>query len=155
MHYTLQKLTPAAPLPMHLLLLADETTAAIEKYIYDSEIYVLTDSNGPSPLAVFALYAVSGNEMEIKNIAVAETAQGKGIGSYLLSEIKKLAKAGGYQTLIVGTADQGIREINFYERNGFRKYAVREDFFTLNYSRPILADNGMALKDMVMLKTEL
>lgn len=155
MHYTIQKLAHTDPLPMDLLLLADETIEAIGKYIYDCDVYVLTGDDNPEPLAVFALYTGTTAEMEIKNIAVSETLQGKGIGSYLIGEIRKLAKAAGCSTLIVGTADQGLREIRFYERNGFILYDTREDFFIRNYPQPIIAENGVALKDMVMLKITL
>lgn len=155
MQYTIHKLQPGDSLPFPLLLLADETMEAIEKYIYDSDVYVLTTENEVAPLAAFALYKLSGTETEIKNIAVSEALQGKGLGSYLIGEIKKIAKLDGCQTLIVGTADQGVREIKFYEQNGFSLYARKENFFINNYPEPIIAENGKALKDMVMLKTEL
>jgi ribosomal protein S18 acetylase RimI-like enzyme len=155
MHHTIHKLQPGDIIPFDLLLLADETVAAVEKYIYDSDVYVLTNESEPTPLAAFALYKISGTETEIKNIAVSEALQGKGIGSYLIAEIKKIAKQQGCKTLIVGTADQGEKEVRFYERNGFSLYARKENFFTNNYPAPIIAENGKALKDMVMLKMEL
>jgi aminoglycoside 6'-N-acetyltransferase I len=51
----------------------------------------------------------------------------------------------------VGTADCGLAQIRFYERNGFVKYAIRKDFFIKNYELPIY-ENGQLLKDMIMLK---
>jgi ribosomal protein S18 acetylase RimI-like enzyme len=155
MDRVIRMLQPGAALPFDLLLLADETTDAIGKYIYSSDVYVLSNAGNDEPLAVFALYRISATETEIKNIAVSEALQGKGIGSYLIGEIKKIVKQQGCKTLIVGTGDQGAREIRFYERNGFRHYARKEDFFIKNYPRPIIAENGKALKDMVMLKMEL
>lgn len=150
----LRKLQKNETIPFHLLLLADETKSAIEKYIYDSDIYVLNFQGGADPIAVFALLRISENEIELKNIAVSEPFQGTGIGRFLLHKATELARADNYKTLIVGTSANGHREIRFYENNGFIKYAVKKDFFILHYDRPII-ENGIPLTDMVMLKKEL
>jgi aminoglycoside 6'-N-acetyltransferase I len=49
-----------------------------------------------------------------------------GLGSQLLDFIKENYQQ--YPNLIVGTADCGLAQIRFYERNGFVKYAIRKDF---------------------------
>ena len=74
-----------------------------------------------------------------------------GIGSRLLEESLKIAKEQGYKEIIVGTADCGLKQIRFYEKNGFVKYDIRENYFTNIYDIPIY-ENGVQLKDMVMLK---
>ena len=56
--------------------------------------------------------------------------------------------------IIVGTGDCGISQINFYEKNGFRKYDIRKNFFIDNFEKPIF-ENGIQLKDMILLKYEL
>ncbi|MGE5107107.1 MAG: GNAT family N-acetyltransferase, partial [Sphingobacteriales bacterium] len=106
------------------------------------------------PIAVFALYKINDTDIEIKNIAVSENLQSKGIGSFLIGEIKRIATKGNYKNIIVGTADSGYRQINFYERNGFSKYDIKKNFFIENYSEPII-ENGIMLRDMVMLKMKL
>jgi ribosomal protein S18 acetylase RimI-like enzyme len=141
-------------LPFDLLLLADETIGVIEKYIYDSEVYVATESEELEVIAVFALYKISSSEIEIKNIAVRKTLQNNGIGSFLISEIRRIARAARYKNIIVGTPDSAARLIGFYETNGFRKYDLKKDFFINNYPAPIIED-GVVLRDMVMLKMEL
>lgn len=138
--------------PYDLLLLADETCSAIDKYVFDSDVYVL--KQGRCELAVFCLYRVDEDTLEIKNIAVSSELQGKGIGSVLIREILMLAKAANYSRLIVGTAECGVDQIRFYERNGFVKYAVKKDFFIHNYEEPII-ENGIQLRDMVMLQRDL
>ncbi|HEV8507724.1 MAG TPA: GNAT family N-acetyltransferase, partial [Chitinophagaceae bacterium] len=100
---TITRLTKSEDLPFDLLLLADETVAAIEKYIYDSGVYVVKTGAYPHPIAVFVLQKIDDNEIEIKNIAVAETFQDKGIGSYMIGEIKRIALAANYRRIIVGT----------------------------------------------------
>lgn len=135
--------------PFSLLLLADETMDAINKYVDDSDVYVLEDNK--DQLAVFCLYPIDASTLELKNIAVAESLQGKGIGGLLIQEVVAIGKKKGYSRLIVGTADCGVDQIRFYERNGFKKYGVKENFFLDNYAAPII-ENGVQLKDMVMLE---
>lgn len=152
--YKITRLQPADKIPFELLLLADETIDAIEKYIYQSDVYV-THVNGESrPIAAFALYRISDAVIEIKNIAVAGDWQSKGIGSSLITEIMNIAFLENYKNIIVGTTDCGYRQINFYERNGFVKYDLRKNFFIDNYPRPIF-ENGVLLRDMVLLKLKL
>lgn len=139
--------------PFDLLLLADETIEAIEKYLYDSDVYIAEDSTGMA-IAVFCLYPVDVETIELKNIAVRANIQNQGIGSYLLRQMNEIAQKGGYRTVIVGTGDCGVGQIRFYERNGFIKYGVRENFFIENFPEPIY-ENGIMMKDMVMLKKEI
>ena len=153
-HYQIRKLLQTEDLPFDLLLLADETIEAIEKYIYHSDVYVAVENKHSRPIAVFVLYKSSDKEIEIKNIAVSECRQNAGIGCFLVSEIKRIAIAAGYENIIVGTPDGSARQISFYEKNGFKKYDLRKDFFVRNYPAPIM-ENGVMLRDMVMLKMEL
>ena len=52
------------PIPYDLLLLADEFVEVIDKYIFDSEIYVYEE--GDRIIALYALYKVDSDEVEIK-----------------------------------------------------------------------------------------
>lgn len=137
--------------PYDLLLLADETEEGIHKYLFKSEVYVAKLSESNAPIGVFCLHPVNADTIEIMNIAVSEQYQNKGIGSYLLAESFKIAKEQGYKEIIVGTADCGIKQIRFYEKSGFVKYDIRKNYFTDIYDTPIY-ENGIQLKDMVMLK---
>ena len=69
-NYQLHKLNDGQLIPFDLLLLADETEEAIEKYIYDSDIYLVFPKDGSKPIAIFALYKLNDSEIEIKNMAV-------------------------------------------------------------------------------------
>jgi aminoglycoside 6'-N-acetyltransferase I len=134
--------------PYSLLLLADETIEAIDKYIHKSEVYVLKKDK--EEIAVVCLYYIDDEFVEIKNIAVSEIFQGKGIGSFLLKQIKNIVKNKGFKSLIVGTPDCSFPQINFYEKNGFNKYQIRKNFYIDNYKIPII-ENGVMLKDMQLL----
>ena len=76
-------------IPFDLLLLADESKEAIEQYIYRSSVYLLKDRQHVT-VAVIALYQEDKNTLEIKNIAVAQHVQHKGIGSFLIDQVKKM-----------------------------------------------------------------
>jgi ribosomal protein S18 acetylase RimI-like enzyme len=153
-NYTLHKLKNGDAIPFDLLLLADETKDAIEKYIYDSDIYTVFTKGNLNPIGVVVLYNINDSEVEIKNIAILESFRSQGIGSFLIKKIKEIALKQNYKEIIVGTADGAIKEIQFYEKNGFKKYDVKKNFFIENYSQPII-ENGIMLKDMIMLKTQI
>lgn len=137
--------------PYDLLLLADETKEGIHKYLFESEVYIAKLSDSEATIGVFCLYPVNASTIEIMNIAVSEQYQNTGIGSRLLAESLKIAKEQGYKEIIVGTADCGLKQIRFYEKNGFVKYDIRKNYFTDIYDTPIY-ENGIQLKDMVMLR---
>jgi len=56
MQIIIRKVYSKHDLPFDLLLLADESIEVIEKYIYDSEVYVATESEDSEAVAVFALF---------------------------------------------------------------------------------------------------
>ncbi len=147
-NFTFTPIHPGSEIPYKLLLLADETTEAIDQYIFNSDIYLL--HNGTENIAVMALYRNSDTELEIKNIAVIESYRSKGIGSILISKAKEIALENHYKTLSVGTSDTGFQQIRFYEKNGFIKTGIRKDFFIENYPSPIY-ENGLQMHDMVLL----
>ncbi|REC46815.1 GNAT family N-acetyltransferase [Chryseobacterium pennipullorum] len=147
-NYIFSKIASDSEIPYELLLLADETIEAINRYIFKSSIYLLHD--GHENIAVMALYANSNTDLEIKNIAVSEHCQGQGIGSILIRKAKEIALENQYQILTVGTSDTGFQQIRFYEKNGFVKTGVRKDFFTENYPAPIF-ENGFQMRDMILL----
>jgi ribosomal protein S18 acetylase RimI-like enzyme len=150
---TINKLL-AGPLPFELLLLADETVEAIEKYVYTSDVYTVSIDDNEAPVAAFVLSRLNTTEAELKNIAVAPTFQGKGVGSILITEIREICRNSGFRKLWVGTPDSAIQQINFYEKNGFVRDGIKKNFFIDNYPDPIWED-GIMLKDMLMLCTEI
>ncbi|UOU98514.1 GNAT family N-acetyltransferase [Chryseobacterium daecheongense] len=146
--FTFSTLNSDSEIPYQLLLLADETQEAINKYIFNSTIHIVKD--GTEDIAVMALHKNSDTELEIKNIAVIESYRNQGIGSILINKAKEIALQNHYSSLLVGTSDTGFQQIRFYERNGFIKKAVLTNFFIENYPSPIY-ENGKQMKDMIIL----
>jgi aminoglycoside 6'-N-acetyltransferase I len=147
-----RKLRQEESIPYGLLLLAEETKEAIDKYINDSEIYVLENEN--DIIAIYVLKPINKKVYEIKYIAVDENFQGKGIGKFLLKDATKRAQKSGFKTIIIGTGDAAIKQLYLYQKEGFRIYDICYNFFIDNYPEPIY-ENGILCKHMVMLKKEL
>jgi N-acetylglutamate synthase-like GNAT family acetyltransferase len=140
------------PIPYDLLLLADESIESINKYIHQSDIYVLEREN--KLVAVFALQPISSDTIEIKNIAVDTALQGQGIGQGLLKDAINLAKEKGFKEIIIGTGDAGIQQLYLYQKVGFEMYDIKHRFFIDSFPEPIF-ENGIQLKHMIMLRMEL
>ena len=127
-----------------LLRLADPSDHMIGRYLAEGKLYVLFES-GEAQAA--ALVTERQDGMEIKNLAVREEAQGRGLSRKLLAHVDR-ETAG--KTLFVGT---GRPLIPYYEKFGFRVAYVEKNFFTDNYPEEIV-DAGEVLRDMWYLKKE-
>ena len=147
----IEKLLKDQKIPYDLLLLADETIDGINSYIFNCDIFIVKDND--LIIAVFCLSEFDKDIIELNNIAVSEDFQNKGIGTFIINYIKRTYKY-QFTTLIVGTADCGLNQINFYEKNGFVQYGIRKNFFIEKYAEPII-ENGVQLKNMIMFKLEL
>lgn len=139
-------------LPYDLLLLADETVESINKYIFQSDVYVL--ERNQQNIAVYALQTINDDTVEIKNIAVDTAFQGHGIGQELLKDAMNRAKESGFKRIVIGTGDAGIQQLYIYQKAGFEMFEIRHRFFLDNFPEPIF-ENGIQLKHMVMLKKDL
>lgn len=152
---SVRKLQQHESIPYSLLLLADETKEAIDAYIKDSEIFVLEIENKISKenkiIGIYVLQIIDENNIEIKNITVDEKFQGQGIGTFLLKDAEVRSRKKGFKTIIIGTADAGIKQLYLYQKVGFEIFEVNKNFFIDNYPEPIY-ENGVLLKDRVMLR---
>lgn len=149
---TTRLLSQEEKLPYDLLLLADEFVEVIDQYIFDCEIYVYEEDQ--QIIGLYALYKISHDEVEIKNIAVRTDHQGKGIGKQLLQDADRRARARGFQTICVGTGDVMMMQLLFYQKSGFEMSGLKKNFYLNNYPAP-LYENGLQLKHMVMLTKDL
>lgn len=145
------RLRPCDPVPYDLLLLADETREAVDRYIHDCSVHVAHLQGQDGPVAVFAMKPDGDHAMELMNIAVDEVLRGLGIGTLLLEHVREVVKEEGRSVLRVGCADAGFGQYRFYVRNGFRVAGIRKDFYVKNYPMPII-ENGIQLRDMLVLE---
>ncbi|NLC45159.1 MAG: GNAT family N-acetyltransferase [Clostridiales bacterium] len=133
---------------MDILLLADPDVEAIERYLYDGDLYIYND--GADTVGAAVLYPLEDGSCELKNIAVLETLQGKGIGSKFLKKLMGEASK-SYIHMLVGTT---APTEGFYKSLGFEYSHTIANFFIDNYPEPIFED-GVQCMDMRCFKVKL
>ena len=134
---------------LDLLLLADEQEDMVDRYLERGTMYVLEDEGIKAQCVVTD---EGDGVLELKNIAVEPTAQGKGYGKAMVDFLIRTYR-GRYAVLQVGTGDSPST-IPFYEACGFRRHHLVQNFFTDHYDHPIY-ECGVRLVDMVYLQREL
>jgi ribosomal protein S18 acetylase RimI-like enzyme len=149
---TIRLLSSEETLPNNLLLLADPSVLMLEKYLSASSIYVAVIDE--QIVGVFVLFPLDKTLVEIKNIAVSETHQGKGIGKKLLAYAMREAREKGFEEIQIGTANSSIGQLALYQKMGFEMDHIRKDFFIDNYPETMF-ENGILVRDMVVLKRKL
>ena len=140
------------PIPYELLLDADPSMEAIEKYLPFSEIHVGTLKS--KVIGTIVLYPLNANELEIKNIAVEESLQGNGIGGLMLKYATEIAIVKRAKSLVIGTANSSVAQLYLYQKNGFETTGIKQNFFLDNYPLPIF-ENGIQCKHLIMLAKQL
>ena len=137
-----------------LLELADEPVP-LAAYLHDGDLYGVNDENG-APLAAVLVITTGAEEAELRAVAVAESEQGKGLGSEVVGLVFDRLRTNGVRRVIVGTASSGVRQLAFYQRLGFRLTHIEPDFFTTDKGYPAgLEENGIPIRDMVWMTRDL
>jgi ribosomal protein S18 acetylase RimI-like enzyme len=149
---TIRPLSSEETLPYDLLLLADPSVKMVGKYIFASSVYVAVFAE--QIVGILVLFPIDKNLIEIKNIAVLETHQGKGIGKKLLAFAFSEAKEKGFQDIQIGTANSSIGQLALYQKMGFEMDSILKSFFIYNYPEPMY-ENEILVRDMVVLKKAL
>jgi len=127
---------------LDLLLEADPSKEAIDKYINDSVMYGLEVNDKIVTVAV--LTEVNKHTIELKNLATDKDYRHRGYGKRLLKSLFGNYKQ-KYDKMIVGTSENNIP---FYVKQGFDHYEnTIKNFFIDNYDEEII-DNGLKCIDM-------
>lgn len=91
-----------------------------------------------------------GDPCEIKEIAIASEHQGQGLGRQFVAWLIEEARRREKPEIVVGTANNSIFNIIFYQKCGFRMDHVRHDFFS-NYPE-LPTTLGVRACDMLMFR---
>jgi len=128
-----------------LFELAEDSPQTLNAYIDAGRVLVAWGGDEP----IGHLQLVDG---EIKNMAVLDSHQRRGVGAALVRAAIERARAEGRSRLVVATAAADIGNLRFYQRLGFRMRSVERDAFTpaTGYPEPIDID-GIPLRDRVWL----
>ena len=98
-----------------MLLMADPQKDMIERYLYQSEMFVLV--NGGDVCSVCVVQLLKNRKCELKNIATRVQDRGKGYAAYLIHYICEYY-SDVCDTMYAGTGN-GKKMIEFLERSGF------------------------------------
>lgn len=115
--------------PLGLLLQGQSDVKKIEKSLNKGHCFAAFDDN--KLVGTYILRDMKDGSAEILNIAVVESARGKGLGKALLADARDRAGNDGYGALTVTIeTDADVRK--FFEQNGFSVDADAEspDGFT-------------------------
>ncbi|MEA5450455.1 GNAT family N-acetyltransferase [Leptolyngbya sp. CCNP1308] len=138
--------------PWPLLLDADPSRELIDAYIHQSTVMGLVD--GDTAIAVVVLMEREPQGVEVMNMAVAPSYQGKKLGKLLLAAAIERSRQRGIRRMLVGTGNAGIGQLAFYQKMGFRLEAIDRDYFIRTYPEPIF-ENGIWCRDRVLLSLDL
>lgn len=138
--------------PMRLLLTADPSEEFVKDYLDRGYCYAVEIDNRTA--GVYVLLEISSDTIELINIAVDESYQGRGIGKSLVKDAIQIAKDMGYKKIEVGTGNSSINQLALYQKCGFRITGVDKGFFIRNYEENIF-ENEIQCMDMIRLSQEL
>ena len=147
-------IAPGAPREhwVELLELADEPEP-LRRYLQQGELFGVVDPEAGAPQAAVLVIDLGGGRSELRAVAVAESAQGRGLGTWIVAEVCDRLRADEVRAVIVGTASSGVRQLAFYQRLGFRLTHVERDYFSAEKGYPAsLSEIGIPTRDMVWME---
>ena len=136
-----------AEAPLKLLLEADPSLEKINAYLPRSRCFVAHIEG--KVVGTYVVLLIASEVYELMSIAVCSEQRKKGIGSKLLRHAVATVRGFGAQRIEVGTGIFGY-QLAFYQKEGFRVFAVEREFFLMNYEKPIY-EKGIQHKDLLRL----
>jgi aminoglycoside 6'-N-acetyltransferase I len=143
-----RKLLENDDIPFNLLLDADPSMEVILTYLDNSEIYIALLEN--EIIGIFVLCTTDEVTLEIKNIAVVERLQRKGIGKLLLKTAAQISLSKGAKRLDIATSNASFEALSLYQKAGFDIDSLKKNFILENYPTPLF-DNGIQCRHMIVL----
>ena len=135
-----------------LFELADDSPAELDRYLDAGRVLIAVDDGR----IVGHLQLIDdAATLEVKNMAVLESHERRGIGRSLMRAAIELARAEGHDVLAVATASADIGNLRFYQRLGFRMRRIERDAFTEATGYEPQDVDGIPLRDRVWLDLDL
>ena len=133
-----------------LFELAEDSPAALDTYLHLGRIIVA--ERGGEVIGHLQLVDIGPGRVELKNMAVREAVQGRGVGRRLVRAAVELAAAESATEMLVATAAADLGNLRFYQRQGFRLRSIERDAFTAATGYPPgIRIDGIELRDRVWL----
>jgi predicted N-acetyltransferase YhbS len=134
-----------------LFALAEDSATELDGYLHSGRVLVAR-AGGRIVGHLQVVETESPGEAELKNTAVGEQWQGRGIGGRLVRAALAALAEEGTATIRVGTGAADVDNLAFYQRHGFRMRSVERDAFTPAAGYPADLDvAGIPLRDRVWL----
>ena len=86
----------------------------------------------------FIIFSPISPEAHILSISVRNEMQSKGIGTLLLKSMLDQCKVMNYKKIFLEVRVSNVKAINFYEKFGFSKDAIRNNYYTDNSEDALL-----------------
>ena len=134
-----------------LFALAEDSPAQLDSYLHAGRILVARQ--GDAIIGHLQLVDTAQRDtVEVKNMAVREAEQRRGLGAQLVRAALDLAAADGRTVMVVATAAADIGNLRFYQRQGFRFRSIERDAFDAAAGYPAdISIDGIPLRDRVWL----
>jgi len=134
-----------------LFQLAEDSPTQLDSYLHAGRVLVAVLGEE----VIGHLQLVDGDRpgvVEIRNMAVREGWQGRGVGARLVRSAIDLVASQAVSTVLVATASADVGNLRFYQRQGFRMCSIERDAFTPATGYPAgLVIDGIGLRDRVWL----
>jgi ribosomal-protein-alanine N-acetyltransferase len=91
-----------------------------------------------SEIIGFIIFSPINPEAHILSISVIKKIQSKGVGTLLLRSMLDQCKAMKYKKIFLEVRTSNLQAINFYQKFGFIKDAIRDNYYTDNSEDALL-----------------
>lgn len=91
-----------------------------------------------SKIIGFIIFSPINPEAHILSISVTKKIQSKGVGSLLLQSMLDQCAAMNYKKIFLEVRISNLQAINFYQKFGFSKDAIRDNYYTDNSEDALL-----------------
>ena len=91
-----------------------------------------------SEIIGFIIFSPINPEAHILSISVTKKIQSKGVGSLLLQSMLDQCTAMNYKKIFLEVRTSNLQAINFYQKFGFSKDAIRDNYYTDNSEDALL-----------------
>ena len=146
-----------------LLFLADDAHDHVRAHRDDGELFVIESDDGATGAVQAVPTRPDGGEeagarpeVELTLVAVDERHQRVGVGRALIAAVLRALRDDGVQRVIVGTVTAAGGTITFYQKMGFRPFAIERDYF--DAARGYRGDetlDGIPIRDMIWFDIDL
>ncbi|WP_058304442.1 GNAT family N-acetyltransferase [Gorillibacterium timonense] len=133
------------------------------RMVLSSGVYICDELDGfvamsdAGSLIGLCTYTVEGDDCEI--ISLDSLEENKGIGTALMKRVEEEAEARGCQRVRLITTNDNVHALAFYQRRGYRLMELFpnavEKARKIKPEIPLMADNGIPIRDELLLGKDL